>query len=267
MSEDKHNPSMNELASKLMDGEASEFELRRVLQETDVDAEDCLSKTWSRYHVIQAAMQNELPESVGIDISARISEAIQDEPSYQIEDAPIASTPDSKKSSHMFLRPVANIAVAASVAFAIVFGWETLQNAPDQGAAPQVAQSSNSTLSNPQSSSPQSFQRSPSANYPVGPQSATGPQVVQFNSHQGQSVRSRSTFIESNNLELLSKGPFTKAVADKRALTSEHQQRLNRYFVTHTSQAALNTSQGLMPYVRVVDMAIVDTPIVEYVDK
>lgn len=247
MSEDEKNPSIDELVSTLMDGETSDFELRRVLKETGADDEACPSRTWERYHIIKAAMLKDLPDSVGSDISARVSDAIQAEAHHQLEDESTESIGGGTNGFHRFWRPIVNIAVAASVAVAIIFVWENSQNPSVQSAASPLAQSSGASLPNLRPS--ESI-----VNY-----SAAGPQVVQFNGnqfygHQGKASSSRQNYFETNNLELISNRPLTKPVADKSILTVQHQQRLNRYFVTHTSHAALSTNSGMMPYVRVVDM-------------
>ncbi|MBB3045996.1 sigma-E factor negative regulatory protein RseA [Litorivivens lipolytica] len=110
---------LRESLSALMDGEASELELRRVLR----DAKDDDSAFWGRMHRQRSAMQGDATFS-GLDISARVSAAIADE-------APlVASARDWRK-------PLAGFAVAASVAAMVVFG---LGGGSSQPAAPQMAE-------------------------------------------------------------------------------------------------------------------------------
>ena len=48
---------LKESLSAVMDGEADEFELRRVLDEVSKDAE--LASSWDRYHLIGSVMRGE----------------------------------------------------------------------------------------------------------------------------------------------------------------------------------------------------------------
>ena len=50
---------LRETLSALMDDEASELELHRIMRETS--SEKSLNETWSRYHLAASAMRKELP--------------------------------------------------------------------------------------------------------------------------------------------------------------------------------------------------------------
>ena len=79
--ERKLNMSQQDLKqslSALIDSEADELELRRVL---NASHEPELRDTWSRYQVARAAMHNE-PLSVQVDLSASIMAAIDAEPRH-----------------------------------------------------------------------------------------------------------------------------------------------------------------------------------------
>jgi len=301
MSDDKKNPSMEELVSALMDGEANDFETRRVISES-TKAGSALSDTWSRYHIIKAALHKELPESVGVDLSARISEALQDEADFPIDEDHDAAAEvgvvaggvavnsvvaDDTKGLGWVWKYTANAAVAASVAFAVIFGWQNLQSSNFQNSTPQLAQSSGASLPNPNpnsssySNSNNYYGSSSSANYFVG-----SPQLVQYSGSQSGN-KGRQRYFDSRNtyrsnavsinsasvpttllhndgsLELLlgnsfGKQTLGKQLTSKPVLSAQHQKRLNSYFVTHTGQAALNTSSGMMPYVRVVSLPVAE---------
>ncbi len=96
---------IRESVSALMDGEASELEVRRLLREDsgEIDA------MWSRLHAQRAALRNE-PGYVGLDVSAAVREAIA------------AEQPHRQMSKRDWRRPIAGLAVAASVAALVVFG-------------------------------------------------------------------------------------------------------------------------------------------------
>ena len=72
---------IRESLSALMDGEADELELRRVLARLDEDEE--LKEQWHRYHVIQSVIRQQhdalTDDVLDTDLSARISAAISEE--------------------------------------------------------------------------------------------------------------------------------------------------------------------------------------------
>lgn len=119
--------ALQESLSAVMDNEADELELRRVLNAFD-DADT--RATWSRYQVARAAMHKDLllPH---LDISAAVSAAIADEVS------PLKTTRSP-------WRNLGRLAVAASVTVAVLAGVR-LYNQDDiagvelaQQAAPQT---------------------------------------------------------------------------------------------------------------------------------
>lgn len=122
------NDRMNESLSALLDGEADELEVRRLLNQSEQDDE--LRNTWQRYQMIGAAMRGEPVMSV--DLSRGIRQALEGEPMDEIQTRPLAAQPTSH-----WRWLAASGAVAASVMMAVVVGvqWQ----APGHGA--QVAES------------------------------------------------------------------------------------------------------------------------------
>lgn len=116
---------IRESVSALMDGEAEALELRRVLsQEHQVTVDE----TWRRYHLVREAMVQD-SDTVAfrhVDISARVSAALADEPILE------------QKLHAWWYKPVAGFAVAASVAAAVVIG---VQGNGEQQMLNPVAQS------------------------------------------------------------------------------------------------------------------------------
>ena len=98
--------SMNESISALMDGEASEIELHRVLKESETSQE--VRDTWSRYHMVGAVLKGENDKIGNIDLSSSISAAIANE--------------QTVVQRHFWRDGLAKTAIAASVAFAFVVG-------------------------------------------------------------------------------------------------------------------------------------------------
>ncbi|SDN95293.1 sigma-E factor negative regulatory protein [Pseudomonas jinjuensis] len=122
--------ALQESLSAVMDNEADELELRRVLAACGEDAE--LRATWSRYQLARSVMHREmvLPK---LDIATAVSAAIADE-----------ATP--ARSSRNPWKNLGRLAVAASVTLAVLAGVRLYHQdesvAPSlaqQGATPQVA--------------------------------------------------------------------------------------------------------------------------------
>lgn len=131
-----------ESLSAIVDGEASDFECRRLLDGVHTES-DVLYSKWHTYHLAGALMRKET--SGGIDLSAKISEAIAHEQPL-VSEAPVlgavsgvsdsqpvsANSSVSKKSVgkqnvvswHDWL---AKSAIAASVALAVVVGVQFTQ--------------------------------------------------------------------------------------------------------------------------------------------
>ncbi|WP_397451610.1 sigma-E factor negative regulatory protein [Pseudomonas sp. NA-150] len=132
--------ALQESLSAVMDNEADELELRRVLNAFD-DADT--RATWSRYQVARAAMHKDLilPR---LDISAAVSAAIAE------EDSP-AKVPRS------LWRSLGRLAVAASVTLAVLAGVRLYNQDDIKGvelAQQQAPQTQSSTLSVPQVKGP-----------------------------------------------------------------------------------------------------------------
>jgi sigma-E factor negative regulatory protein RseA len=101
-------PNLCESLSALVDGETSEWELKRVLAELDKD--DNLRKEWHLHQLGSASLDKSALS--GIDLSSRISAALESE-----------SKPDQKI---FFFKPFSQLAVAASVAVLALVGIQQL---------------------------------------------------------------------------------------------------------------------------------------------
>ncbi len=114
--------ALRESLSAVMDNEADELELRRVLAAAGDDAE--LRGTWSRYQIARAVMHKELLEP-RLDIAAAVSAALAE------ETMPTAT-------SRGPWRMVGRVAVAASVTLAVLAGVRFYNQ--DEIAGAQLAQ-------------------------------------------------------------------------------------------------------------------------------
>lgn len=107
-----------ETLSALFDGEASEFETRRLLTELDDNAR----LQWQRYQFIRDAAHNAVSEAhFSIDISANVAAQIANE---TIE-MPVTNKQQSSKET--WFKPIIGFAAAASIAFVTVLGVQNLQ--------------------------------------------------------------------------------------------------------------------------------------------
>lgn len=119
---------LDESVSAVMDGEADELELRRVLAAAGEDA--ALRERWARYQLARDVMHRQavLPK---LDLAAAVSAAIGAEDAA----APVARPARS-------WRHLGRFAVAASVTLAVLAGVRFYNNQDETGMAPQMAEQS-----------------------------------------------------------------------------------------------------------------------------
>ena len=220
MSHGNHQQRLNESLSALMDGEASELEIQRLLKESDASGGD-LQQRWSRYQLAGNVMRGEQVAPVDLGLAASISAAIADEPSLA-ETAQPASANDARDGAvrSRWWRPLSRGAVAATVAFAAVLGVQQMQS-------PQTGGELVAEVERP-------------AQQPV------------------QSVPQPSGFVmPALNTRAVSTAP--QLVPDQRMGPSpqvqvvpspELMRHLNRVMIEHSEQAARVGSQGMVPFAR-----------------
>jgi len=105
---------MHESLSAILDGEANEVELQRVLSSIGEDA--ALRRTWARYAAVRGVLLSQQQTGLEPDISQRVRAAIADAPSN-------AQTLDTRR---RLWRPLASFGLAASVAMVVVIGGQQL---------------------------------------------------------------------------------------------------------------------------------------------
>ena len=106
---------LHEQLSALVDDELADFEQELLVKRVSGDAG--LQKRLSRYQLISDALQNHLPERVDTGFYASVREAIKDEPAAQAGSGGLAA----------LFRPLAGLAVAASVAVVAVFSLQSVR--------------------------------------------------------------------------------------------------------------------------------------------
>ena len=142
---------LKESLSVSLDGQASELELRRVLD--GISNDDSLRALAGRYQLIGDAVRGKTNKFAGVDISRGVMAAIE-----QDEDIPAQSANDGAEVNgraanspegglaQRFWRSLGNMAVAASVAAAVIIGVRTSNLAPE---APLLAEHEPTVLSQP----------------------------------------------------------------------------------------------------------------------
>ena len=121
---------LDESVSAVMDGEADELELRRVLAAAGEDA--AVRERWARYQLARAVMHKQTVVP-GLDLASAVSAAIA------AEEAPTAAT--VQKSSRSSWSQFGRLAVAASATLAVLAGVRFYNGQDDTAAlAPQLAQ-------------------------------------------------------------------------------------------------------------------------------
>ena len=131
-SQDQARERLRESLSVALDGQASELELRRVLDGVGYDDE--LRSTASRYQLIGDGIRGETNQFAGIDLSAGVMGAIEreDQPASWAEQSSKVAREESGKASVLSVLDnwwfsLGRVAMAASVAFAVVFGVRNVQ--------------------------------------------------------------------------------------------------------------------------------------------
>ncbi|MBK5007817.1 RNA polymerase sigma-H factor AlgU [Pseudomonas sp. S60] len=145
--------ALQESLSAVMDNEADELELRRVLNAVD-EAET--RATWSRYQVARAAMHKELLLP-NLDIASAVSAALADE-----------AVPVKVKQGPW--RTVGRLAVAASVTLAVLAGVRMYNQDDITGAELAAQQPAQQGVTVPQAQGPAVL-----AGYSESSEQATGP--------------------------------------------------------------------------------------------
>lgn len=116
--------NIRESLSALIDGEASEIELHRLLREIGQDSDlknSDLKKSWATYqqigsvmgaHPIYAAQQH-------LELSRQISAAIEAETDFAVDTSPLVK-------KNRYIKPLGGLAVAASLTLAAIVGFDQL---------------------------------------------------------------------------------------------------------------------------------------------
>ena len=134
MSEDKL-----EKISALMDGELDSRERDIAIENIEVDPETM--RSWQRYHIIGDTMRNTMPVAVKPDLAMKLNEMLENEPTIL---APKTSHKrKSKFISKDFTKPLAGLAVAASVTAVAIFSLQSNQSPVQESGVVEFAANEN----------------------------------------------------------------------------------------------------------------------------
>ncbi len=199
---------LEEQLSAIIDGEASELEVRRFCQQLETlepAARQQLQQRWDRYHRISAGLQ-------GQQAAAQASGHFAAGVAAKIADEPAASVPAIEAPRERL--PRSQIAIAASVALAVIVGFQQY-HISNQTEALRLARA-----------------EQPGQN--AGLLAGASP---------AQPLDSSATALaslESSELD----------AADE-AERAEAQARLQEYLLEHANHAAQQNAQGIVPFARV----------------
>jgi len=117
---------LKESLSAVMDGEADEFEIRRVLNEAENDPE--LRGVWERYHLVSSVMRGEGRMLRADRLSARFWTQIDAGDDAAAADDTTSPAPRAANKRGAWLPRIAGLAVAAGVAAAVLIAFRTGEN-------------------------------------------------------------------------------------------------------------------------------------------
>jgi len=141
----QQNEPRDEKLSALLDNAMDDQQLNEFMQDLKRDP-IADAETAQRYRLMGDVMRDELDQSSFMDISSAVHRAIENEPSHNEADVMAHQTANSKSESALaalfsrWMKPLAGMAVAASVAMMTLFTFNTVQNNDADDAAMQVVQ-------------------------------------------------------------------------------------------------------------------------------
>lgn len=227
MTEQTSPSALDESLSALMDNEASELELQRLLKTLDSDAE--LKSTWSRYQIASAGLKGNIPVLASSDFASRISAAINAEKTY--------SMPASTAVSNVVALPVrwwqqaGRVAVAASVAGAVILGVQQYQ----------TPGSNSAEMTGTMAAAPTPAPENRAVNLPSGinaPALSARTVAVQSGYESRPQESRRVMFVPRQQVAPVYNEDVSSYV--------------NQLIQEHTDNASLNSGQGMLPYTRVI---------------
>jgi sigma-E factor negative regulatory protein RseA len=221
MSDQNQPQSFAESLSALMDNQASELELQRILKASEQDVN--VKATWARYQTASAVIRGEQTAIALPDFAARISAAIADEEVYS-SDKVKDFKQDAKKG---WFYQLGRVALVASVAGGMIVGVQQINQPGLQSA--EIAKVEVAPTAAPVVSLPSGIN---------GPVINTRNVAVQTGYETRPQESRRVTFQPRQAGSTISDEEVTRYV--------------NQMIKAHSDNAAMNSGQGVLPYARVI---------------
>lgn len=223
MSEQHPSHSLAEAVSALMDNQASELELQRILKVSEQD--ERVKSTWSRYQMVGAALRGEQFVTASPDFAARLSAAIAAEDSF-------SSQTVAPKTQEGWWYQLGRVALVASVAGGMILG---VQQFNTTGSISSVQMASNpASIATPQGATP-------SISLPSGI-NAPAINTRTVAAQAGYEMRPQET----------RRVMFQPRQANTPVSNEEVTRYVNQMIQAHSDNAAMNSGQGVLPYARVI---------------
>ncbi|MFK8067508.1 MAG: sigma-E factor negative regulatory protein [Gammaproteobacteria bacterium] len=111
-----------ERISAMMDGELEGRDRDGAIKDIEIDP--ATKGSWQRYHMIGDTMRNTLPSSVKPDLASRLNEMLEQEPAI------LAPKRKKKFNPSNYIKPLAGLAIAASVTAVAVVSFQSGQETP-----------------------------------------------------------------------------------------------------------------------------------------
>jgi len=216
MLENNQTTAMRESLSALMDDQTSEMELMRVLKATEQQPE--LRQRWANYQMISASMRGDMPAVPYMDLSSSISAALEDETVHA-----------SVVAEKTWLHRVGRMAIAASVAGAVIVTGQLSGFGVDSNEAPAFAASGAPSVSG----------AVPSAALPAG---------FRAPEFSARTVSSHKSMPALEGRALVKRAPSAPV---SRRPSPEVQAYLQQVMQLHADNASVNTGRGVLSYARV----------------
>lgn len=234
MSEQTHSHSLAESISALVDSQASELELQRILKASEQDPQ--VKAIWARYQMVGALLRGEssfagqaadgehkfapLP-----DFAARVSAAIAAEEQL--------ATPAKQAHAKQGLwYQLGRVALVASVAGGMVLGVQQFNSSASLES--EIASASGTSVPAPAVSLPSG----------INTQAMTTRTVAMQNGYEAR---------PQENRRVMFKPHLATAAAPATPVSDEEVTRyVNQMIQAHSDNAVMNSNQGVLPYARVI---------------
>jgi len=230
-----HENRLNESLSALMDSEANDIEIRRILKELDANdsalAVEIRGK-WRRYHLASAVISKDNVSTV--DYSIAVSDAIDSEVTHKMNPLTkiFSRSGILAVGASLGISSAGPFAVAASVALVAVLGVQNVSN--PLGGADQASQ----------------FDQSDKM---MG-ENSTGP-ANQFPAGWQLPVETQARTVSASGFNGARQYP-QPIVAVKQVTKAQYSEQEVRLYLAdilakHSSHAALNSNQSMLPFARI----------------